>query len=309
MRISILGLGALGRVFAASLAQTEHQVHLHVRGERGAHAMLEGLAVDGGPMNHVPADRFLFTCEELERPLSFDQRSDLVIFATKSYAIPSLLDVASSLLKPDGVALALSNGLGHPETLGRALGPHRVVAATTTHGAYMGAENTVVWAGKGAIQLARTPLGPSSERLEAIFTVFERAGLAPSMNEDAATMLWNKVLLNLAINPIAALAGLQNGELLAPDRFDTCMMVYREAVRVARMERITVPDEQEFEHALRAVLNTTAENQCSMLQDMKAGRKTEIDALNGALVDLAEAHGVSVPVNQLLATLIRACHP
>jgi len=309
MRISILGLGALGRVFAASLAQTDHEVHLHVRGEGGAHAMLEGLRVMGATSEHVPTERFIFTCEELERPQSFDQRSDLVIFATKSFEIPSLLDVASSLLKPEGVALALSNGLGHLETLSRALGPHRVVAATTTHGAYMGAENTVVWAGRGATQLARTPLGPSSEELEVIFAAFDRAGLAPSMNEDAATMLWNKVLLNLAINPIAALAGLRNGELLAPDRFDACMMVYREAVRVARMERIAVPDEQEFEHSLRAVLTTTAENQCSMLQDMKAGRKTEIDALNGALVDLAEVHGVAVPVNQLLTTLIRACHP
>jgi 2-dehydropantoate 2-reductase len=75
------------------------------------------------------------------------------------------------------------------------------------------------------------------------------------------------------------------------------------------MERVPVPDEVAFEHRLRTVLTTTAQNQCSMLQDIKSGRTTEIDALNGALVDLAEVHGLSVPVNQVLTALIRACHP
>ena len=309
MRISILGLGALGRVFAAAFARTEHEIHLHVRGERGAHAMLEGLHICGASQEQTPAERFIFTCEELERPPSFEQQSDVVILAVKSHSLPSLLDVAAALLKPNGTALTIANGLGHVQTLGRALGPQRVVAATTTHGAYMAAGRSVVWAGKGSVQLATTALGPSQAQLEVLVDAFEEAGLLPSVCEDAATMIWDKVLLNLAINPIAALTGLENGELLASERFDTCMMVYREAVRVARMERVPVPDEVAFEHRLRTVLTTTAQNQCSMLQDIKSGRTTEIDALNGALVDLAEVHGLSVPVNQVLTALIRACHP
>jgi 2-dehydropantoate 2-reductase len=309
MRISILGVGALGRVLAAGLVQTGHEVHLHVRGERGAHAMLEGLHVEGAPLDHVPAERFIFTCEELEHPVSFNERSDVVILASKSYALPALLDLANSFLKPDGLAFALSNGLGHIERLSRSLGPHRVVAATTTHGAYFASENKVVWAGKGDIQLACTPLGPSPAALTSLLNALDDGGLSPALFDDASSLVWDKVLLNLSINPIAALTGLENGELLTPERFDTCMMVYREAVRVARMERVAVPDEEDFERRLRSVLTATAENQCSMLQDIKAGRRTEIDALNGALVDLAESHGLAVPVNQLLTTLLRACHP
>ena len=117
------------------------------------------------------------------------------------------------------------------------------------------------------------------------------------------------MLLNLAINPIAALAGIKNGELLGGSLFDTCMMVYRAAAQVATMERVSIPDEAEFEAQLRRVLTLTKDNTCSMLQDIKAGRTTEIGALNHALVQRAEAFGLSVPVNQMLASLVQVCHP
>ena len=87
------------------------------------------------------------------------------------------------------------------------------------------------------------------------------------------------------------------------------MMVYREASTVAVMERVDLPDERDFEELLRNVLERTRDNTCSMLQDIKAGRMTEIDALNRAIVERAEHHGLSVPINQMLASLIEACHP
>ena len=117
------------------------------------------------------------------------------------------------------------------------------------------------------------------------------------------------MLLNLAINPIAALAGLKNGEMLQPALFNACMMVYREAAQVAAMERVALPNEEEFETHLREVLESTKDNTCSMLQDIKAGRATEIESLNQALVVLAEEHGIAVPINQTLVALVRACHP
>ena len=135
-----------------------------------------------------------------------------------------------------------------------------------------------------------------------------QAGLNPEVHDDASALVWKKVLLNLAINPIAALAGIKNGELLGGSLFDTCMMVYREAAQVATMERFD-SDEAEFEAQLRRVLTLTKDNTCSMLQDIKAGRTTEIGALNQALVQRAEAFGLSVPVNQMLASLVQVCHP
>ncbi len=309
MRVSILGTGSIGSVFAASLASTDHEIHLHVRGERGARQILEGIDVSGFGLQPVPASRFLFSCEELEVEPHLHGGSDVVIFSCKSYAIPSLLELAQTMLRENGVALAISNGLGHPEQLARALGPQRVLAATTTHGAFTEAEGGVVWVGQGTVNLALPPFGAGEETMALVAELFDVAQLSPVVRDDAASMVWEKVLLNLAINPIAALAGLQNGELLADELLSTCMMVYREAARVARLQRVAVPDEVAFEHHLRAVLTSTKDNHCSMLQDMKAGRRTEIEALNGAVVELAEEHGLAVPLNQMLTALVQACHP
>ena len=309
MRVSILGTGSIGSVFAASLASTDHEIHLHVRGERGARQILEGIDVSGFGLQTAPATRFLFSCEELEVEPHLHGGSDVVIFSCKSHAIPSLLELARTLLRENGVALAISNGLGHPEQLARALGPHRVLAATTTHGAFTDADGTVVWVGQGTVNLALPPFGAGEASIGLVAELLKSAGLFPVVRDDSASLIWEKVLLNLAINPIAALAGLQNGELLDDGLFGTCMMVYREAARVARLERVAVPDEVTFEQQLRKVLTSTKDNHCSMLQDIKAGRRTEIEALNGAVVELAEEHGLAVPINQMLTTLVQACHP
>ena len=305
----MLGVGSIGSVVAASLASTNVELHLHVRGERGALSMLQGLTVDGERSMDVSASRFLFSCEELPVEKELLASSDAVLLACKSYAVEHLAQVASTFLKPNGVVLALSNGLGHTETLIQVHGPQNVVAASTTHGAYTHESGAVVWAGLGGIGLAAPPLGPSRAQLESLVDVLSEAGLNPTVHEDASALVWEKVLLNLAINPIAALAGLKNGELLEGTLFDTCMMVYREAAQVAAMERVSVPEESEFEARLRRVLTLTRDNTCSMLQDIKAGRKTEIGALNQALVQRAEAFGLSVPVNQMLASLVQVCHP
>ena len=309
MRITVLGVGSLGRVIASCMASTPHEVHLHVRGERGAQAILEGLKVTGQGMAPVPADRFLFTCEELDTPSEFQAQSDIVIIACKSYDVPSLARAASFFLKTDGIAFAVSNGLGHAETLNGVLGTKRVVSSTTTHGAFTQPNGEVVWAGKGNLRLAKTSLGPSDEAFSSLLKVMADAGLSPQLEADPASMVWEKVLLNVSINPIAALAGLRNGELLEPGLFSSCMTVYREAAKVAQLERIEIPNEVEFEQRLRGVLEATANNECSMLQDIKEGRSTEIETLNQAVVNKGEEHGLSLPVNQLLATLIRSCLP
>lgn len=308
MRVSVLGVGSVGSIIASSLATTPASVHLHVRGERGARLMLEGLSVEGHRDLEFGAERFLFSCEELPCEPELMQNSDLVILAGKSHAMPHLAQQAMSFLKPSGVVFTLSNGLGHVETLSRVLGPERVLAASTTHGAFTQSNRPTFWAGFGGIALASTPLGPSANRVEEIVDVLNEAALNASVEADPVALIWNKVMLNLAINPLAALGGLKNGELLQPDLFAACMVVYREAAAVALMERVRLPDEHAFEQRLKTVLEQTQDNTCSMLQDVKAGRLTEIESLNQAVVERAEHHGLAAPVNQMLASLVRACH-
>jgi len=309
VRVSVLGVGSIGSIVASSLASTSAEVHLHVRGERGARQMLEGLSTVGHRDLQFEPGRFLFSCEELPHEPRLNQGSDLVILACKSYDVAHLAQQATSFLKPDGVAFALSNGLGHVEVLSRTLGPERVLAASTTHGAFTQPEGPTHWAGYGGAAVATTPLGPGPERVQDVVDLLNEAQLNAVVELNPTALTWKKVMLNLAINPLAALGGLKNGELLEPDLFAACMMVYREASAVAVMERVELPDEHAFEQRLRTVLEQTRDNTCSMLQDVKAGRQTEIDALNHAVVERAEHHGLAAPINQMLASLVRACHP
>ncbi|MEC8632391.1 MAG: 2-dehydropantoate 2-reductase N-terminal domain-containing protein, partial [Candidatus Thermoplasmatota archaeon] len=197
MRVSVLGVGAIGSVVAAALATTDVELHLHVRGERGAAQMLQGVAVSGHRSLNPAAARFLFSCEELPVDDGLLQGSDLVILACKSSDVPHLAQTATSFLKTGGVVLALCNGLGHVEVLTRIHGPSAVLAASTTHGAYAEGEG-VVWAGFGGVGFAAPPLGPDSKRLQAVVSIFEAAELNPWIHEDAATLIWEKVVLNLA---------------------------------------------------------------------------------------------------------------
>lgn len=309
MRISILGIGSIGTLLGASLAQTDHEIHLHGRGERGAQVLLEGLQARGFDIDSYPSQRFLHSVEELPLPEELVGGSDIVMIACKAYDVVSLAPLAETLLKETGLAFTISNGLGHVQTLAQHIGQHRTLAATTTHGAYKESDGRVRWAGKGELHLASTSFGPSNASVEGLVQVLDSAGLSPVLKEDANEMVWGKVMLNLSINPLAALAGVKNGALLSPGLFDACMTIYREAAKVARLERITVVDEVGFEHHLRQVLEATSENSCSMLQDIKRGRPTEIASLNQAIVRLAEGHGLEVPVNQLMTSLILACHP
>ena len=309
MRISVLGVGSIGTLIASSFANTSHEIHLHLRGERGAMVMLQGLEITGASKSKFAADRFLLSTEELELPDSFEHASDLVILTCKAHEVGHLANMASHLVKSDGIVLALSNGLGHVETLSRIVGPSRTVAATTTHGAYRTPKGSVTWAGVGCVNLASIPLGPTPDTMLLLSQLFESAGLKPVVYPDAMQMIWEKVLLNITINPLAALGGLKNGELLDSNVFNGCMLIYREAKLVAEMERVQLLDEIEFEHLLRSVLEATANNSCSMLEDIKAGRMTEISSLNREIANRAEQFGLSVPLNQVLASLIEACHP
>ena len=126
----------------------------------------------------------------------------------------------------------------------------------------------------------------------------------PKWIDDGAKLIWSKVLLNIAINPIASITGRVNGDLLEPEMFETCVEVMLEGARVARLEGVTLDDDEELIANLRLVLEQTKDNRCSMLQDIRNGRSTEIDFLNGMVVNKAEKYGLSTPLNQLLSKLI-----
>ena len=228
MRIAILGSGSLGSLYAALLSQVEGvELLIHGRSSHGAHMAAQGLHLEGLKTLFVSNEEVFFSLEEVGIPQHASGTIDFALLTGKAGQTTYLAELAHQLLNDEGMALSLSNGLGHAEQCIEVLGPQRVFAATSTHGAWRPSPGVVHWAGKGQTVLGSLPGGPGETEAKPLLDVLLTAGLEPAWSSDGLATLWKKVLLNIAINPLAALAGVENGALLHPDLFSSAFLDFR----------------------------------------------------------------------------------
>jgi 2-dehydropantoate 2-reductase len=206
-------------------------------------------------------------------------------------------------LATDGLTLTLQNGLGNRETLAHSLGRKRVAAGVTTTGATLLGPGLARIGGEGVVSLeAHTEIAP-------LRTALTRAGFNVQIVEDAEALLWGKLIVNAAINPLTALLHIQNGELLNRPAARTLMYkLAQEAAAVAVAQGVKLP----FKDAVTAVeevVRKTAANHSSMYQDVQRGVQTEIDAICGAITQAGEKAAIATPVNQVCWRLIHANRP
>ncbi len=160
MRIAILGSGSLGSLYAALLSQVEGvELLIHGRGSHGAHMAAHGLHLEGLATQFLSNKEVFFSLDEVGIPAHSFGTIDFALLTGKAGQTTYLAELAHQLLNDEGMALSLSNGLGHAEQCVEVLGPHRVFAATSTHGAWRPSPGMVHWAGKGeTVPLARCSL-------------------------------------------------------------------------------------------------------------------------------------------------------
>lgn len=228
---------------------------------------------------------------------------DLVLVLVKSRQTAAVAPLAAAALSGRGRILSLQNGLGNRELLQAAVGdPERVLAGVTAAGATgMGPDR--VRAGGGGATLLGSSQGPGIGAA-AIARLFAMAGLPCTVSPDVEALIWRKLAVNCAINPLSALAGLPNGALLADARLRAlAVAAARETADVAAALGIDLgADGAEL---VAEVARRTAANRSSMLQDLDRGAPTEIDAICGAVADRAAALGLSAPVNAWLLAAVR----
>jgi 2-dehydropantoate 2-reductase len=203
-------------------------------------------------------------------------------------------------LSPEGLALTLQNGLGNRERLVQHLGLVRVALGVTTSGATLVGPGRVRPGGEGVLSLG------AHERLAPLADLLQGAGFPVELVAEAEGLLWSKLVINAAINPLTALLRVPNGQLLERPAARTLMAAAaREAADVAAALglRLTYDDPAV---AAEAVARRTASNISSMLQDVRRGAPTEIDAICGAIVSVGKERGISTPVNRTLWLMVRA---
>jgi len=206
------------------------------------------------------------------------------------------------ILEKDGVALTLQNGLGNPEKLYPIFGETKIAAGVVTYGAYKISPGVIRWGGDGFIIL-----GPWKEGMDMAWVgdLLEDAGLNATYVEDPRPAIWKKLAINAMVNTTAALTRMKNGEMLSnPMALEIMKKLGKEAVIAASRAGVLLDFDDIWTMHMEN-LERTAANKPSMLQDIEAERKTEVEAISGGVLKYSLDDG-EFPYNSSMYALLKA---
>lgn len=309
LRVVVAGAGAVGSVVGGLLAARGHRVRLVGRDPHMAAVAHGGLRVTGLFGDRTSTPDALIDLARADAP------ADVVLVSVKSHATAAVATQLAGWRHAPPLVASLQNGLGNVETLAAALGPSRVLGARVIFGAVVpaaGRAHVTVNARPVAIGPLRTD-APLRARADVLAESFADAGIPAEALDSVEALLWEKVLYNCGLNPLGALHGLTYGEVVAsPELRPVLDAAIDEGFAVARACRIALPwptaaDFRAYFHA--TLVPPTAAHRSSMRQDLEAGRRTEVDAIGGAIVRAGERAGVATPVNARLVAAIHDAEP
>ncbi|NGQ93701.1 2-dehydropantoate 2-reductase [Brevibacillus sp. SYP-B805] len=299
MRIVIIGGGSVGLLLAARLKLGGAWVHVVTRSaEQADRLQKEGLLLhrlDGSSMP-VPME-----ASPASSPLP---EADLYLLAVKQTDLADLLPALSRIAGSARV-LALQNGMGHGERLAEVIAPDQLYLGVNTEGARRLSPVAVEHTGTGVLRIG--PWRSRKEKddlVERFVELLRRSGIAAEYWEEIGVVLWRKLLINALINPLTALFEVPNGFLLqVPDILQMMRQLFDEASAVANRAGQKIPEESWQE--ILTICRNTSRNTSSMLQDLRSGKQTEIEAINGYIVNTGKKYGISTPKHETLRQLIR----
>jgi len=297
LNLTIFGVGAMGMLFASRLA-TLANVTLFGNWV----AQIDTVQRTGLTVTHLDGTQSQHRLQ-VTNDLEQHPPADVVLILLKSHQTARAARQAAQILRPNGVAITLQNGLGNLEKLADAVGSHRAALGITAQGATIQAPGTLRHAGNGPTYLATVP--HLANQLEQVKTLFNAANLPTHLVDDAEGLVWGKLAVNAGINPLTALLEVPNGALVEKEPWQQLMSAAaNEVAQVAAAQGIRLP----FPHAAAytaQVSRATASNRSSMLQDISRSAPTEIDAICGAVVRAGRQVGVPTPVNERLWRLVK----
>jgi 2-dehydropantoate 2-reductase len=245
----------------------------------------------------VKVDRTTAPLHEGEAPV------DAAIVTTKTPGTAWAAEIASRILAPDGVALTIQNGLGNYEILVERVGRERAAVGVIYVGAQL-VNGELRATGPGKVELGRPPAAAPRANLDGLARLLRDGGMDVTVVDDAWPAVWRKVITNAAVNPLTALIRRTNAELIADAPASLVADgIAREVARVATASGVRI-GEDEATTQWRTMAALTGANRSSMLQDVEAGRPTEIDAISGAVALEAERRGIAAPLNQAMTLLV-----
>lgn len=301
MRIAVLGGGgAMGGLFGGYLAKAGNEVTL---------IDVSRPAVDEINASGLVIDERDGSQQVIRVPATSDPAAvgpvDLVINFVKCYHTDAAVRAAAPMIGAETAVLSLQNGWGNAPVIASIVGEERVMVGLTYHGGMLLGPGNVKHPGAGMTYLGELD-GAMSERLARTADTFAAAGFETTRSERILDEVWKKLALNVCTLPSSALLRFLSHELVAFDGTKELMAaLLREVVEVATAQGIAL-DYDERWAAITGLLEKAVGGKSSMYQDMEAGRRTEIDVINGAITDAGRRLGIATPVNEAMVWMVRA---
>jgi 2-dehydropantoate 2-reductase len=299
VRVCIVGCGAVGSLFAANLSSLEDvEVWAYDLAREHVDAINErGLRLTGADDLHATGIRA--TSDAVELPAC-----DFGIVATKAMHTDAAIAATAHAFSGGAVA-SVQNGVGNEEAIAAHVA--RVVRGTTFPAGKILEPGVVQWDVKGETTFGPFEPSPASrEEIEQLADACTRGGMPTTAVADARGAQWRKVIFNASTNPIGALTGLTHGRICErPDLRALVTALVDEGKAVASAQGIELDADPEalIDHAAKP--EVAYGHKASMLQDVEAGRLTEVDWLNGGIVRFGREYGVPTPLNEAVVALIK----
>lgn len=292
--VLVAGCGAMGVLFSAILAESNFSVYVYDNWLDGINALT---ATGAGYFDSQGKIRFVKV--HASSNINTIPEVKIAFLLVKSWQTEKACQNIKSCLSKDGLCITLQNGLGNIEILNDVLGNNRAAAGTTTLGSFLVKPGLAQIHGEKRILLARHP------SISLAQDMLISAGFEVDLEQNLDGILWGKLIVNAAINPLTAILEIRNGDLLKYPQLRYLMeQIIAEAVQITEKLDIHLPYANPYAYVCQ-VIEQTSDNHSSMLQDFSRGMQTEIEAITRQVIFHGEKTGIPTPFNRAVYALLK----
>ena len=292
--VGLIGLGAVGALYAEHLLATGAQLRVIVDAERKARYEAAGVYVNGRRID------FPYATPDEAAPV------DLLLIATKANGLRAAMETAAGFVGPDTRIISLLNGVVSEGIVAERFGAAQVLYSVAQGMDAVMANGRLTYTHPGQIVLGEREPGPISARVRAVAAYLTAHGVQVTPVEDMVRRQWAKLMLNVGINQACMVFACSYDGVQKPGKpRDTMIGAMREAQTLARLEGYPISD-AEFDEWIALADSLAPEGKPSMRQDGEAHRKSEVELFAGTMIALGRRHGVPTPVNDWLYEQVKA---
>ncbi len=299
MKIVVMGAGAIGCLYGGLLS-IAHPGSVTLVGRKPIIDAIQthGLTIRGAMGDHA------IRINATEDP-SRIKDADLVLITTKTYDTILAAQSIRHLVERGAYVMPVQNGIGTETLVADALNTTHVLRATTCMGALMKPPGVVTATGRGLTEIG-TKYSENMEMVTTVANLLQDAGISVRASDNNDGVIWTKTIVNCGINPIGALTDMTNGEI--HDNMALRQLVIRlieETAAVADALGVELTTDNPVRYAL-GTAKATSDNINSMLQDIRNRKRTEIDSITGAVIQIAKELEIETPTSETVYSLVKA---